>query len=248
MSNIRLRRLAADFDKLQNYVRRHPRVKLLQFDGDPPERFQMEYRICSLRQVGNELVRIKSHIVEIVLPRNYPRTPPQCRMLSPVFHPNIAPHAICVGDHWSAGESLQAIVMRIGEMLAYQSYNVKSPLNGEAARWVAEHAEELPLDNVSLLVDERDEPEDDFNTNPFEIVEPPRSQPPVPPSNPVTQTPPTASPAPTIVQGEAEAKSATVAEKINTVCTQCGAKYRVAAIHKGRSVTCKGCGESFIIN
>ena len=49
---------------------------------------------------GEDLVEIKSHLVEIALPRNYPRVPPQCRMLTPVFHPNIAPHAICVGDHW----------------------------------------------------------------------------------------------------------------------------------------------------
>src|SRR5207247_1798012 len=94
------------------------------------------------------------HLVEIALPRNYPRVPPQCRMLTPIFHPNIAPHAVCIGDHWSAGEPLSSIIVRIGEMIAYQSYNTKSPLNGEAARWVSEHVEELPLDPVSLLPEE----------------------------------------------------------------------------------------------
>lgn len=156
MSTVRLRRLTADYERLVDYVRRHPRLRLVQSDGDPPERYQLEYRIRSLRQVNGDLKVIKSHLVEINLPRNYPRTPPQCRMLSPVFHPNIAPHAICVGDHWSAGESLASIVSRIGEMLAYQSYNVKSPLNGEAARWVDEHEDELPLDPVSLLAEESD--------------------------------------------------------------------------------------------
>ena len=74
----------------------------------------------------------------------------------PVFHPNIAPHAICVGDHLGAGDSLQSIVARIGEMLAYQSYTVESPLNGEAARRVEEDKELLPLDRVRLhAVDER---------------------------------------------------------------------------------------------
>src|SRR5579872_2129886 len=85
--------------------------------------------------------------------------PPQCRMLTPVFHPNIAPHAICVGDHWSAGEPIGSIVARIGEMLAYQSYNTKSPLNGEAARWVEQHLEELPLDKVSMLGSDAYKPE-----------------------------------------------------------------------------------------
>ena len=104
MSNVRLRRLQADFEKLSDYVKRHPRLKIIQADGEPPERYQLEFRIRSLRQVNDDLVEVKSHMVEIALPRNYPRTPPQCRMLTPVFHPNIAPHAICVGDHWSAGE------------------------------------------------------------------------------------------------------------------------------------------------
>jgi predicted Zn finger-like uncharacterized protein len=140
--------------KLQEYVRQHPRVRLVQMDGDPPERYQLEYRITSLRMVNGELQPVQSHLVEVTLPRNYPRTPPQCRMLSPVFHPNIAPHAICVGDHWGAGESLESIIIRIGEMLAYQSYNVKSPLNGEAARWVEENKHRVPLDRVSLLPEE----------------------------------------------------------------------------------------------
>ena len=154
MSTVRLRRLTADFTQLDEYAKAHPRLRLIQTEGEPPEKYQLEYRIRSLRQVGEELQEVKSHIVEITLPRSYPRVPPQCRMLSPVFHPNIAPHAICVGDHWSAGESLKSIVMRIGEMLAYQSYNVKSPLNGEAARWVDEHQDELPLDRVSMIVEE----------------------------------------------------------------------------------------------
>ena len=76
-------------------------------------------------------------------------------------------HAICVGDHWSAGESLESIAIRIGEMLAYQVYNVKSPLNGEAARWVEEHEDELPLDQVSMLAEDPEEEEDDFDWSGF---------------------------------------------------------------------------------
>lgn len=157
MSSVRLRRLQADYEKLRDYVRRHPRLRLVQAEGDPPERYQLEYQVRSLRQVDDQLKIVKSHLVEIILPRHYPRTPPQCRMLTPVFHPNIAPHAICVGDHWSAGEPLWSIVARIGEMLAYQSYNTKSPLNGEAARWVEDHQDQLPLDPVSMLVEEGEE-------------------------------------------------------------------------------------------
>lgn len=155
MSSVRLRRLQADFEKLKHYISRHPRLMLVQAQGQPPEKYQIEYRVRSLRQKSDQLEEVSSHLVEVTLPLSYPRLPPQCRMLTPVFHPNIAPHAICIGDHWSPGETLESIVRRIGEMLAYQSYNTKSPLNGEAARWVDQNLERLPLDRVSMDVEEK---------------------------------------------------------------------------------------------
>jgi ubiquitin-protein ligase len=156
MSTVRLRRLQADFEKVRDYVNRHPRLQLIQTEGTPPERYQLEYRLNGLRQKGDELETARSHMVELALPLNYPRMPPQCRMLTPVFHPNIAPHAICIGDHWSPGEPLWSIIARIGEMISFQTYNTRSPLNGEAAKWVEEHIDELPLDPVSLMPDEPD--------------------------------------------------------------------------------------------
>jgi hypothetical protein len=35
MSAVRLRRLKADHERLCEYVRRHPRLKLIQAEGDP---------------------------------------------------------------------------------------------------------------------------------------------------------------------------------------------------------------------
>jgi ubiquitin-protein ligase len=71
-------------------------------------------------------------------------------MTTPVFHPNIDPQKICIGDHWSAGQSLGELIVRIGEMICYQSYNVKSPLNGEAAAWAQANLEQLPLDHADM--------------------------------------------------------------------------------------------------
>jgi predicted Zn finger-like uncharacterized protein len=225
MSNVRLRRLTADSAKLQEYVRRHPRVRLVRMDGDPPERYQLEYRINSLRMVNNELQPVQSHVVEITLPLNYPRLPPQCRMLTPVFHPNIAPHAICVGDHWGAGESLESLIIRIGEMLAYQSYNVKSPLNGEAARWVEENKHRVPLDSVSLLPEE-DEPVATATGGPSN----PRAA--CDNSQAAAASPPTISPSGS-------------EQHIQVKCPQCAAQYRVAVAILGRSVRCKRCDHVF---
>ena len=213
-------------------------MRLVQMHGDPPERYQLEYRINSLRMVGGELQQVQSHLVEVTLPLNYPRTPPQCRMLSPVFHPNIAPHAICVGDHWGAGESLESIVIRIGEMLAYQSYNVKSPLNGEAARWVEENKHRVPLDRVSLLPEEEiaaaSEPKALVTTASVAAA-----------SKALTAADASS---PTSVVGSIQAEGVLPQQvpHVQVKCPQCGAVYRVAFDIIGRNVRCKKCEGIFV--
>lgn len=266
MSNVRLRRLAADYERMQSYVRRHPRVKLVQTEGSPPEKYQLQYVVRSLRQVGGELREHDSHMVEITLPRNYPRTPPQCRMLSPVFHPNIAPHAICVGDHWGAGEPLESIVIRIGEMLAFQSYNVKSPLNGDAARWVEQNLDRLPTDKASMLAEEGQAQDgmnglanghapaaaqpsfaafDEFRAAPAMPPAPPAPRPfAVPPVAPPVVGPPPAGPA----TNAATPPVAPPASPSATPSTSPPAAA-AAALPPGRvKVTCPGCGKGYVIN
>ncbi len=71
-------------------------------------------------------------------------------MTTPVFHPNIDPQKICIGDHWSAGQSLAQMVVHIGEMICYQSYNLKSPLNAKAAAWAELHLSSLPWQKADL--------------------------------------------------------------------------------------------------
>ncbi|HBH53739.1 MAG TPA: hypothetical protein DDY91_17775 [Planctomycetaceae bacterium] len=249
MSTIRLRRLAADHQKLREYTDRHPRLELLAADGDPPERYVIEYKIRSLRQVGEELREVSRHQVEIVLPRDYPRMAPQCRMLTPVFHPNIAPHAICVGDHWSAGEPIWGLVARIGEMLAWQSYNVKSPLNGEAARWAEQNRDDLPLDPVSLLVDLAPSAttaptprtsDARISASPEPESRPTQRQSPLDPQASWDAVPKTARPAPPVTPTPTPADPAADLG-LAIQCPQCQEKYRVAASLAGKRVRCRKC-------
>jgi ubiquitin-protein ligase len=152
MTPSRRRRLAADHEQIQRSFTGHPQITVTPLEGDPPERYAVEFRLRSLAPSasgsGHQVRTV--HRAEVFLPLDYPRRPPFCRMTTPVFHPNIDPQKICIGDHWSAGQSLASLVVRIGEMLAYQSYNVRSPLNGAAAAWAAEHVGELPLDRADL--------------------------------------------------------------------------------------------------
>ncbi len=240
MNSVRLRRLSADFNNLKKYVDGHPRLQLIQTEGEPPERYQLQFRIRSLRQTGDQLNEASEHMVEISLPRNYPRAPPVCRMLTPVFHPNIAPHAICVGDHWSPGEPLWGIVVRIGEMLAYQSYNTKSPLNGEAARWVDEHVGRLPLDKVSMLVDQSDEtPQPSMRT----AVQPERA------ARPSVNTPPARLADSSSDTSEAKAGPPVTAEtpQVRVRCPECGTTYRMTTPTKKVQVRCTKCRANFFV-
>ena len=153
MTPSRLRRLQADREQMASAFEKHRNIKIIGMEGEPPERYSVEFRLRSLvpDDAAGQLVRTV-HRAEIFLPLDYPRRPPFCRMTTPVFHPNIDPQKVCIGDHWSAGQPLAQLVVQIGEMLAYQSYNVQSPLNGRAAAWAVENMERLPLDRTDLTV------------------------------------------------------------------------------------------------
>ncbi len=147
----RIRRLQVDYQKVMEAFQRNPRINIVATEGNPPEKYLVEFQVIGLVPTGDKGIRKgRPHRAEIFLPIDYPRRPPFCRMVTPVFHPNIDPQKICIGDHWSAGQSISELILRIAEMLAYQSYNVKSPLNAEAARWAEENTENLPLERTDL--------------------------------------------------------------------------------------------------
>ena len=151
--SVRLKRLQSDYDSIRKLIQHFPQVSVESVAGNPPEKYKLLLNVSSIRERSGILEKANKHRLEIRFPSGYPRDAPLCRMLTPIFHPNIAPHAVCIGDHWSAGESLDELVLRVCEIVAYQSYNTKSPLNGEAARWVENNLSKLPLDNADFISD-----------------------------------------------------------------------------------------------
>jgi tetratricopeptide (TPR) repeat protein/ubiquitin-protein ligase len=143
---MRTRRLIADAEQIRRAFGRESLIRLQDTEGEPPELYRIEYHVHGLaRGPDGQPVLRDTHLVEIQLTSEYPRVSPRCRVLTPIFHPNIDPSTICVGDHWAAGERLVDLVVRIGEMIAYQAYNIKSPLDGEAAMWADLNQQRLPL-------------------------------------------------------------------------------------------------------
>jgi hypothetical protein len=132
--------------------------------GIPPEQYQVTYRLRGLfASSDGRIIDRDEHIAEINLSLGYPRRAPQCKMLTPIFHPNFDESSICIGDFWAASEGLDDLIVRIGRMITYQEYNTKSPLNGIAARWAAQNANLLPVDRREVappLIRPPDEPEE----------------------------------------------------------------------------------------
>ena len=148
---MRQRRLTADAEQMAAAFQRLPaRSASCPPRASRPRSTRSSTASAAWSGKKNQPVPREQHLVEIQLTSEYPRISPKCRMLTPIFHPNIDPATICVGDHWAAGERLVDLVIRIGEMLAYQAYNIKSPLDGEAAMWADLHQSELPTDSRGL--------------------------------------------------------------------------------------------------
>ena len=151
---VRLRRLLADAAQIADKFSYCPYASVIDVQGDPPEIYKVKYAIRSIEKLekGDPVFR-NEHIAEIQLTSDYPRQAPKCRLLTPIFHPNFDETTICVGDHWAAGERLSDLVVRIAEMLAFQAYNIRSPLNGQAAMWVDLHPNDLPTDRQNFHAD-----------------------------------------------------------------------------------------------
>lgn len=148
MASPRTRRLKIDHELLVRRFASWPVIQIAATAGLPPELYRFTYALKGLYvNAAGEILERDSHVLEVNLSLDYPRRAPQCRLLTPVFHPNFDDATVCIGDFWAASEGLDDLVIRIGRMIAYQEYNTKSPLNGLAAKWAAEHLAQLPIDD-----------------------------------------------------------------------------------------------------
>ena len=148
MLSPRIRRLKLDYEQLQQRLAGWPVIRIAGTAGLPPEIYRFQYTLRGLYVAGDGAILERAeHLLEVNLSLGYPRRAPQCRMLTPVFHPNFDESSVCIGDFWAASESLDDLIIRIGRMIAYQEYNTKSPLNGLAAKWAAQNSHLLPVDS-----------------------------------------------------------------------------------------------------
>ena len=162
---IRTRRLKRDFEKIVAELSASRFVTIKPLAGDPPNHYQVTYRLSGLMwdEKSGAARPIDEHIVDIFLPIGYPKQAPRCTMRTPIWHPNIGDY-VCIGDFWSAGVALADIIAHIGDMIQYRSYNLKSPVNKDAAAWAGRNERSFPVGTRTIVP-----PEQDFEEAPVAI-------------------------------------------------------------------------------
>ena len=150
MTSPRLRRLANDYQDLRLRFDGHPFIQVQPVGTVPAEKYRVVYKVPSLRlNPSNQPIVMNVTVVDFVLPTNYPREKPHAVALEQVFHPNFGEY-VCIADFWSPAQKLGDIILDVGEMLQWQKYNIRSPLNAVAADWAVKHRDELPVGDNDL--------------------------------------------------------------------------------------------------
>ena len=149
----RIRRLASDYEQVKKDFAGHKNIIVTPIGDEPPEKYHVTYFVNGIYLLSDGRIETLSrHEVEITLHADYPRYKPICKILTPIWHPNFRDGQICIGDIWGAGESLSDIIINIGDMIQYKSWNSYSPLSADAAQWAMENKHLFPIGNIDLYV------------------------------------------------------------------------------------------------
>jgi ubiquitin-protein ligase len=150
----RLRRLRSDLAALEK-LKAESSVFSFRPTGKPPQQYVVAFDGKSLARDRGKVIVRDHHEVEIKLGSSYPRTMPEIRWLTPIYHPNISEIGmVCLGaygTHWVPSLALDELCVMLWDMARFQNYDIRSPYNREAAQWSANQTlYRFPLDNRPL--------------------------------------------------------------------------------------------------
>ncbi len=130
---------------------------VLQFQayGTPAQHYKVQFLGKSLARDRGKVAVRERHEFEIRLGASYPRTMPEIRWLTPIYHPNISEIGmVCLGGygtHWVPSLNLDELCIMLWDMTRFHNYDIRSPYNREAALWAANQSTFLfPLDSRPL--------------------------------------------------------------------------------------------------
>lgn len=151
MATVREKRLQNDLKSLSELVDNSGgALAIISKSGNPPYEYVIEYRCRGIERLnGNEPVFRTTHQVQISLGNNYPRSKPDAKFLTPIFHPNVWPNLeVCLGSYWTMAETVPELIIRIGKIIQYSKdvLNLDSPANPSAKTWAEKNMRRFPVD------------------------------------------------------------------------------------------------------
>jgi len=149
-----MRRLRNDLAALER-LRSDSSVFRFTTQGDPPHQYHIVFQGKGLWRDRGKVKTLETHRVEIKLGASYPRTMPEIRWITPIYHPNISEIGmVCLGGygtHWVPSVQLDELCIMLWDMVRYHNYDIRSPYNRDAALWVANQTAILfPTDSRAL--------------------------------------------------------------------------------------------------
>ncbi|MEJ7638198.1 MAG: ubiquitin-conjugating enzyme E2, partial [Singulisphaera sp.] len=101
-----------------------------------PAQLPVEFRGLSLARERGKVIVQDRHEVEVKLGVSYPRTMPELRWITPIYHPNISEIGlVCLGGygtHWVPSLHLDELCTMLWDMARYFTDDIRSPYNREA--------------------------------------------------------------------------------------------------------------------
>ena len=148
------RRLRSDRSALER-LRDESTIFRFRASGDPAQRYLIEFHGASLARERGKVAVQRVHQVEVKLGASYPRSMPELRWLSPIYHPNISEIGlVCLGGyntHWVPSLQLDELCEMLWDMARYHNYDLRSPYNRDAALWASSQSTfAFPMDHRPL--------------------------------------------------------------------------------------------------
>jgi ubiquitin-protein ligase len=152
-------RLQAEYDAIREFK---SDVMTWEAPGttQPPDFYRIIYNLRSLKGFNEQSQPVfvqQNWIIEITMPPNYPWGKPQVRFAGDrIFHPNVYKHGdICIEDNYKKGLGipLDNLCEHIGQIIAFQKYNVRSPANSDSKLldWIQKfNQSQLPTDSRDI--------------------------------------------------------------------------------------------------
>jgi ubiquitin-protein ligase len=145
------RRLRLEYERMKQMAEDNSRISFWA-EGSRPIEYRITLNCRGIEAVQNdEIVYRDEHRVLVQLTPEFPLEAPAIFWVTPLYHPNVFPPAVCLGDYWYPGWSLAEMCEALYDMTVFNTFNIYDPLNPEAARWLEERiqkGEVISLDNL----------------------------------------------------------------------------------------------------